>query len=179
MARRVHAYVHRFFRWCVGRDILEESPATDLPKPGVEIARDRVLSDVELAAVWNAAGELAWPFGDAVRLLILTGARREEIGGLRWSEINGETIALRGERTKNGEPRTIPLSLSSTIVLQRLPRIANSERVFTTNGKSSVSGWSRAKGNLDVISGVKDWRIHDLRRTVATGLQKLGFSLFR
>ena len=86
MALRVHAYVHRFFRWCVGRDILEANPATDLPKVSSERKRDRgfvryrVLSDNELAAVWNAARKIGWPFGHATRLLILTGARWEEIG---------------------------------------------------------------------------------------------------
>ena len=109
--------------------------------------------------------------------MILTGARREEIGQLKWSEIKGDLIALDGPRTKNAEPHMIPLSNAASILLQRVPRIANSERVFTTNGKTSVSGWSRAKANLDALSGVKDWRIHDLRRTVATGLQKLGIAL--
>ena len=120
---------------------------------------------------------MGWPFGDIIRLLILTGARRNEIGSLRWSEINGDVASLKGERTKNGEPHNIPLSKGAAIVLQRVPRIANSERVFTTNGKTSVSGWSRAKRKLDELSKVKDWRIHDLRRTVATGLQRLGVNL--
>lgn len=177
MAIRVHAYVHRFFRWCVGRDIVEVNPATDLPKPAAAPARDRVLSDEELAAVWNAAGKIGWPFGDSIRLLILTGARRNEIGQLKWSEIKGDAISLDGARTKNAEPHAIPLSNAAAIVLQRVPRIANSERIFTTNGKTSISGWSRAKVNLDALAGVKDWRIHDLRRTVATGLQKLGVTL--
>jgi integrase len=176
-ARRVHAYVHRFFRWCVGRDIIEANPAADMPKPGSETKRDRVLSDEELTAVWNAAGKLGWPYGDAVRLLILTGARREEIGQLRWSEIKGEGITLEGARTKNGAPQTIPLSLAATTVLQHVPRIANSKQVFAPNGRTAVSGWSRTKVKLDELSGVSDWRIHDLRRTVATGLQKLGVNL--
>jgi integrase len=176
-ARRVHAYVHRFFRWCVGRDIIEANPAADMPKPGRETKRDRVLSDEELTDVWNAAGKLGWPYGDAIRLLILTGARREEIGQLKWSEIEGDLIALEGARTKNAVPQTIPLSLPAATVLQHVPRIAESKRVFTTNGKTAVSGWSRAKSKLDELSGVSDWRIHDLRRTVATGLQKLGVNL--
>jgi integrase len=177
MALRVHAYVHRFFRWCVGRDIIETNPATDLPKPASAKQRDRVLSDEELTAVWKAAGELGWPFGVAIRLLILTGARRNEIGQLKWSEIKGDVIALDGARTKNAEPHTIPLSNAASTILHCVPRIANSEPIFTTNGTTSISAWSRAKRNLDDLSGVKDWRIHDLRRTVATGLQKLGVNL--
>jgi integrase len=135
------------------------------------------LSDDELVAAWTAAGKLGWPFGDAVRLLILTGARREEIGQLKWSEIRGDVIALEGARTKNAEPHNIPLSLAAATLLQRVPRIAGSERVFTTNGKTSVSGWSRVKSRLDQDAGIQDWRLHDLRRTVATGLQRLGVNL--
>jgi integrase len=176
-ARRLHAHLHRFFTWHTGRGKIPFNPMAHLPKPGAETQRERVLNDKELEAVWRAAKEIGWPFGDAVRLLILTGARREEIGGLKWNEIDDDTVNLAGERTKNGEPHTIPLSSAAAIVLQEVPRIANSERVFTTNGKTSVSGWSRAKRNLDELSKVKEWRIHDLRRTVATGLQKLGVNL--
>ena len=118
MALRVHAYVHRFFGWCVGRDIVEANPATDLPKVSGETRRDRVLSDEELIAVWEAAGKIGWPFGDAIRLVILTGARREEIGQLKWSEIRGDLIALKGARTKNAEPHNIPLSLAASILLR-------------------------------------------------------------
>jgi integrase len=176
-ARRLHAHLHRFFTWHTGRGKIPLNPMAHLPKPGTETRRERVLNDKELVAVWRATEEIGWPFGDAVRLLILTGARREEIGGLKWNEIEGDTIKLTGGRTKNGEPQNIPLSTATAIVIQRLPRIANSERVFTTNGKTSVSGWSRAKRNLDDLSKIKNWRIHDLRRTVATGLQRLGVNL--
>ena len=176
-ARRLHAHLHRFFTWHTGRGKIPLNPMAHLPKPGAETKRDRVLSDQELSAVWKAAGEIGWPFGDAIRLLILTGARREEIGGLKWSEIEGDAIKLGGDRTKNAAPHTIPLSVPTTVVLQRIPLIAESERAFTTNGKTSISGWSRAKRQLEEISGVADWRIHDLRRTVATGLQKLGVNL--
>jgi len=174
MARRVQAYVHRLFRWAVGRGIIDANPATDLPKPGAETKRSRVLKDGELAAIWNAADEIGWPFGHAIRLLILTGARRKEIGQLKWSEISGNIIALSSARTKNAEPHTIPLSLAAIDVLQRVPHIAESQLIFTTNGTSSVSGWSKAKAKLDELSNVKGWRIHDLRRTVSTGMNELG-----
>jgi integrase len=177
-ARRLHAHLHRFFTWHTGRGKIPLNPMAHLPKPGEETRRERVLSDKELAEVWNTASKIGWPYGDAVRLLILSGARRSEISDLKWAEIDGYTIRLAGERTKNGEPHSIPLSETATNVLSRVPRIADSERVFTTNGKNSVAGgWARAKRNLDELSGVKDWRIHDVRRTVATGLQKLGVNL--
>ncbi len=180
-ARRVHAHLHRMFRWCVGRGVLEINPMADLPKPGAAIKRDRVLSDTELAAVWKAAADTGWPFGPAIQLLILTGARRDEIGALRWSELHGDIIKLSGERTKNGEPHTIPLSVTAARVIEGLLRIGKSELVFTTTGNTPVSGWSKAKRQLDrsiaKIHSLPEWRIHDLRRTVATGLQRFGVSL--
>src|SRR4029450_12417664 len=94
MARRVMAYVHRLFRWAKSRDLIEANPAADLPKPGRETARDRVLTDSELVAVWNAAVELGWPSGDAVRLLILTGARRAEISELKSTATRSSFLAL-------------------------------------------------------------------------------------
>jgi integrase len=136
-----------------------------------------VLSDDELLAVWRGAEQLGFPFGIAVQLLILTGARREEIGQLKWSEIADNTISLRGTRTKNGEPHDIPLSAPALALLEDVPRIGNSDYIFTTNGKTPISGWSHAKSELDKIASVTDWRIHDLRRVVATGLQKHGTPL--
>lgn len=177
MARRTLAYVHRLFRWAVGRGIVASNPAANLPKPGAEVRRDRVLSDKELKAIWGAADALGVPFGPAIKLLILTGCRREEIGALRWSEITDNTIHLAGDRTKNREKHLIPLSKPSQAILEGVPRIKDVDLVFSTTGETPVSGWSRAKGQLDSLSGVKGWRIHDLRRTVATGLQRLGIRL--
>jgi integrase len=110
-------------------------------------------------------------------MLILTGARREEIGQLRWSEIDNNTIKLAGSRTKNGEPHNIPLSAAACAVLHNLPRIAESDFVFTLDGSHAVSGWSRAKVDLDDLAAIAPWRTHDLRRTAATGLQKLSTPL--
>src|SRR4029450_3715805 len=95
MARRLHSHLHRLFRWAVGRGIIETTPRADAPKPGKAVKRDRVLSAGELKAVWQAAEKTAWPFGPAVRLLILTAARREEIGALGWAEIHGGESPLR------------------------------------------------------------------------------------
>src|SRR5262249_29668905 len=87
LARRCHAHLHRMLRWSVGRGIIETSPMVYLPKPGSEVKRKRVLSDVEIKLVWHAAREIGWPFGYAVKLLLLTCARRDEIGRLQWHEI--------------------------------------------------------------------------------------------
>jgi integrase len=183
MARRLHSHLHRFFRWCVGRGLIEQNPMTDLPKPGDVVKRDRVLSDPEISLVWRAADRMGWPFGPIVQLLILTAARRDEIGALKWSEISSErSIELSGARTKNGEPRSIPLVLLASRILERQPRV--SDFVFSTRGTTPVSGWSKAKTMLDhnvaALNGgapLPSWRLHDLRRTVATAMQRLGVSL--
>jgi integrase len=183
-ACRVQAHLHRLFQWALGRDIVETNPVAGLPKPGDVVKRDRKLTDAELAVVWKAASQTEWPFGPLFRLLILSAARREEIGALRWSEIQGDKIELAGARTKNGEPHTISLSTTAIALVEKLPRIAKAEYVFTTTGETPVSGWSKAKALLDAEvakindgRALPDWRLHDLRRTVATGMQRLGISL--
>jgi integrase len=178
-ARRVHAHVRRFLAWCAERDLIPANPMAGLKKPGREVARERVLTDAELVAVWNAADAVGWPFGPIARLLILTGARRAWIGALRWDEVaaDGTEIRLAGERTKNGEPHAIPLSPTARELVATLPRVGRKpEFAFATRG-TPVSGWSKAKRALDEASGVTGWRLHDLRRTVATGLQRLGQKL--
>jgi integrase len=174
MARRVQANVRRFFRWCIERDIVKIDPMLGLPRVGNGKSRERVLSDDELARVWRTA---EGPFGSVVRLLALTGARREEIAQLKWAEVADGNIKLEGAPTKTGAPRIIPLSAVAQALLHNLPRIAGSDFVFTISGTKPISGWSRPKAELDAKSGVTDWRIHDLRRTVATGMQRLGVTL--
>ena len=180
MARRLHSHLHRLFRWTAGRGIIETNPMADLPKVGAAVKRDRVLSDAELAVVWKAAEKTAWPFGPAYQLLTLCAARRDEIGSLRWSEIHGDEIQLPGERSKSGEPRIIPLSLAAAKLIDTLPHIG--DHVFSPNGRG-ISGWSKAKRALDSTAAklngrpLEPWRLHDLRRTAATGLQRLGIGL--
>jgi integrase len=170
MARRVMAYVHRLFRWSVIRGLLDSNPAADLPKPGREVQRDRVLTDDELKEVWKAAEAVGWPYGSAIQLLILTGARRGEISELRWSEVNGETINLAADRTKNGQAHTVPLSEQAKQILARIPRLAGSEFVF--DRPLSSGAWSQAKKIFP--AKIASWRIHDLRRTASTGMNELG-----
>jgi integrase len=176
-ARRLHAHLHRLFKWSVGRGIIPINPMADLPKPGQETKRERVLSDDELTAVWQGCDGLGWPFGPAIQLLILTGARRGEIGGLRWVEVQDANLRLAGNRAKNAKPHSIPLSAPAKAIIDKQPRVAGSPFVFTTNGRTPISGWTRAKTALDRAVGAESWTIHDIRRTVATGLQRLGVSL--
>jgi integrase len=179
-ANRTLAVVKKLFRWSLGRGYVERDPCAGISKPGDETKRARVLLDNELARVWRAAEAMTYPFGPAVLLLILTGARREEVCAMRWSEVDftAKAWTLPAARTKNGVEHVVPLSDAALSVLEQMPRIGRGEDfVFTTTGKTSVSGWSKAKAALDAACGVAGWTIHDLRRTFATGLAMLGVAL--
>ena len=111
MANRTLAHVKRLFKWAAGRDIIENDPAAHVERPAPETKRDRVLKNDEMAAVWCAAEAMGYPFGHAVQLLMLTGARRQEVLGLSWREIDLDAAEIRlpAERTKIKEGRVIPL----------------------------------------------------------------------
>ena len=131
---------------------------------------------------------VGWPFGPIVRLLILTGARRDEVAQMEWREVDLDRAVwtLPASRSKNRREHTIPLSDMAIDVLRSLPRIERSGLVFTTNARTPVSGFSKAKPALDramaelageEASRIPGWVLHDLRRTVATNLQRLGVRL--
>ena len=140
-------------------------------------SRDRTLSDAELAAVWKSLP--TDQYGAIVKLLLLTGQRREEIGGLRWSEIDHHKalIAFPGERTKNGRPHDVPLADTALAVLEAQPRREGRDRIFGER-EGAFQGWSKAKAALDKViaknGAVLPWRLHDLRCTVATRMSDLG-----
>jgi integrase len=181
MANRVLATMRKFFNWCVNRGILEVSPLAGISPPTRERSRERVLSDKEIANVLAAAQSTPYPFGPIVLLLFLTAQRREEVGGMRWNEIDlkQKIWTIPAERIKNAKGHQVHLSDLAISILNSLPRFVNadgtpSDLVFTSTGKTAFSGYSRAKGIMDKRSGVIDWRLHDIRRTVATELARLG-----
>ena len=169
-ANRVRAFITRFFNWATERDLVTVSAAAALPRPAVEVSRDRVLSREELTAVWQASEEMGFPFGRVVQLLILTAQRRDEVAGMRWSELDLDRArwVISKERAKNGKAHLVHLSPQALAVLSKIPRRDDVDLVFTTTGRSAVSGFSKAKAALDARSEVSDWRLHDLRRTAAT-----------
>jgi integrase len=145
-ANRTFAAVRKFFNWCVARDILAASPCAGVKPPTSERARDRVLSDDELRLVWTAADKLGGTFGPLVKLLALTGQRRDEVARMRWDELDLDTRlwTLPRARTKNNQPHEVPLSKAALTVLQNVPRIAGSPFVLAANGGASpVSGYSK------------------------------------
>jgi len=178
-ANRVFAVLRQLFNWSLDRDLVKVSP---MPRraPALEQQRDRVLDDDEIRLVWKALDQIGGNFGAVGRLLLLTGARRDEIAEGVWSEIDLETRTwtIPGARTKNGQPHEIPLSDAAVDILRRLPRVTSKQGyVFTTSGHVPLRGFSGFKPKADAMSGVTGWTFHDLRRTVATNLQKLGVRL--
>jgi integrase len=179
-ANRTLAALSKFFNWLVARDVLAFSPVAGVEPPHKEEERTRILSDDELRAVWFAC-EDEGPSGQALRLLIRTGTRRSEAGELSWSEINKDEQVweLPAERAKNGQACNIPLSSQAWDLIQAQPQIAGCPYVFTSNGTTAVNNWDKVKHRVSVKAGIAadSWRLHDLRRTAASGMQKLGIQV--
>lgn len=178
-ANRTRAYLRAFTGWAARRDYISEDIGFALEAAGREMPRDRVLSLQEVQAIYHATFELGSLFGPLFRLLILTGQRRGEIAGLRWANVSFERqcIELRGVQTKNTRPHITHLSEPALEELRELHEMRNgSEFVFTTTGKTPTSGISKAKARLDRLlgDGFEHWRLHDLRRAMATALAGAG-----
>ena len=163
-----------FLRWCVGRAVLDQSPAEGIPLPSKEVARDRVLDDKELAQVVLAARQIGGPYGGIVELLALTGQRREEVARLTWEELDlvQRVWTIPKSRTKNAKVHLVHLSDQAVAVLNRAER--RGPLVFSVFGTKPFQEFSRAKRSLDQLSGVSGWRLHDLRRTCVSGMARLG-----
>jgi integrase len=164
-----------FFRWCVGRAVIDFSPAEGVQSNWREVSRDRVLTDQELAAVILAARHMPWPYGGIVQFLALTGQRREEVAQLKWHEIDAQarTWCMPAERTKNGRAHIIHLSEPAWAVISE--HLGEPEGyVFATSRGKNFQSFKEAKRTLDRLCGVGGWRLHDLRRTVVSGMARLG-----
>jgi integrase len=168
---RLRSALSAFFSWCVTEGLLEANPVQGTAKANENGSRERVLSREELRQLWRSLGDE--PFSDVVRLLLLTGQRRNEIGKLQWSEIDlgRKLVVLTPGRTKNGRQHEIPLSAQAVKILERMPRRNSSDFLF---GRRGFSDWAVAKTKLDRHAGIAPWRIHDLRRSCATGMAELG-----
>jgi integrase len=196
-ANRIFALLMR--NWATSNVAGDRSPSGDQTVLSVETRRDRALSDDEIRLAWNAFGRIGWPFGPIGKLLLLTGARRDEIGSARWSEIDfdSKTWTVAKERSETGVARQIPLSDMAMRIIEDLPRSEGEDGlVFSTTGRTPVSGFSRAKAAVDkamldmmreetsarggdpsLVRATAHWTLPDLRRTVATNLQRLGLKL--
>ncbi|ANK79995.1 MAG: hypothetical protein TEF_03720 [Rhizobiales bacterium NRL2] len=203
---RVLANVRRLFAWAVERGLIETSPVTGVKPPAKEQARDRVLTDDELRAFLVACDKAGPPFGAVFRLLLLTGQRRDEVVSAAWSEfdLREKLWRLPGERTKNGKPHDVPLSQAAVELIAELESKDHSTLLFpawfvrddqSEEKERPVSGFGRAKNRVDAAMlaelqrmaerrgddpakiALMPWRIHDLRRTAASGMARLGVGI--
>jgi integrase len=178
-ARLFRAYMSKFFNWCIAKRLIRENPARGVPlasEPS-DFKRDRALPLPELRAVIDAVDKMEQPWRGYMWLLILTGQRRGETAKTKWSDLvlSGDKPVwhIPGENAKNRQSHDVPLSTEALAVITSMGRIG--EYVFTTNGKVPIAGFPKIKGALDKAVAdagvkIKPWRIHDLRRSVATGM---------
>jgi integrase len=166
--------IKTFLRWCVGRAVLDQSPAEGVPLPAKEVARDRVLDDEELARIVLAARQIGGPYGSIVEFLALTGQRREEVARLPWEELDlaRRIWTIPKSRTKNAKAHVVHLSGEALAVVKRTDQ--RGPLVFSLLGTKPFQEFSRAKRVLDQLSGVTGWRVHDLLRTCVSGMARLG-----
>lgn len=197
-ANRALSIIKTMFKWAVQRDIIEANPAADVSAPSPQKSRDRVLTDDELFAVWRAAEKIGWPFGSWLKLAILTGQRKSEVAGIRRSEIDERkaTWTIPGPRAKNGKAHLVPLSRQSLAALSECtPATSGEGFILTTTGDTPIAGFSKAKHQIDALMldelralaeqrgddpsqvALAPWRLHDLRRTMATRMPALGVTL--
>jgi integrase len=177
-ARHMFACLSKMFSWLVQQRRVEANPCIGVHRPDASSKRERVLTDAEIVKLWAATEKLGAPFGPVIRLLLLTGCRLNEIAGLRWEEVGADALTIPGSRTKNHRDHVVPLSKAAREVLAGVKRLPGSELVFSTTLVTPVSGWSRTKRRIDRLMGdVPPWRIHDLRRTAATGMARAGADL--
>lgn len=195
-ASLVFATLRRLFNWAIEREDIEQSPLTGMKAPPLPTSRDRVLSDEELRLVWLAADSLGYPAGAWIRLLVLTGARRTEAAALDWAELDRAAAlwTLPAGRSKNARVALNPLSEAALGLLEEIARRLRPDgkwptggAVFPTRDGTPIVGYSKIKLRLDKavtklaeaegVPAPTPWRLHDLRRTLATGLQRLGTRL--
>jgi integrase len=171
-ARSVHSALSLLFKWALDerfdRDT-KNNPCRLVSRPGQAASRDRVLSDAEIRTFWAATDQIGEPFAALNKLLLLTGCRREEVAGMRWSELSDDrsTWTIPSSRTKNWREHVVPLPPLAREIIASVPRVEG-DFVFTTTGRSFFSGFSRVKQRLDALmDGAPPWRLHDLRRSCA------------
>jgi integrase len=186
-ANRVRAYLNKFLSWCVERDIIKQSPAMGVKPAAKEKSRDRVLTDQEIKWFWLACTVEGQPWGHLGKMLLLTGQRLGEVVNMTDGEITDDLWHLTADRTKNGRAHDIALSEAARDVLGAVERVkGQAGYVFTTNGASALQGYHKGRNHIakrmaEIASHeageameIPHWTFHDLRRTAATGMARLG-----
>jgi integrase len=189
-SNRVRAYLNKFLNWCVERDILAMNPAIGVKPVAKEVSRDRVLSDDEIRWFWQACEAIKQPWGPMGKLLLLTGQRLNEVACMTESEASGSIWHLPAERTKNGRAHDVPLSDAARSVLDEIEQVKGGRGLYhTTTGETPLSGFHKgkrhiadqmqaiAKSEVGEAVNIPHWTFHDLRRTAATGMARLGIAV--
>jgi integrase len=184
-AHHIFSYASRMWNWAIENDYCEQTPCAGMrPKRliGEKRPRVRVLSDRELRALWVVSGQLGYPYGSCVRLIMLTGQRRSEVAEARWSEIDldaGEWL-IPAERMKSGAAHLVPLSGAALELITGLPRFESGDHLFSyKHGRTPLGGFSTSKARLDTLMAQElgaappEWVLHDIRRTVRTRMSAL------
>jgi integrase len=170
LANRVKAVLSRFFGWLCERDVIAASPCVGVKSPSKEVVRDRVLADDELRRLWLASDAVGGNAGAYTKLLILTGQRRSEIAGLKWSEVGEDVLALPSERMKGKQAHVVPLSTQAAAIIATQPKADD----FVL-GRALGWHFHHVKQALDAHMGdTSKWVIHDIRRSVASGMARIG-----
>lgn len=176
VASKARAALSAVFVWAMRMGIAEHNVVIGTQEPKGGTPRERVLSDDELRRVWLACGDD--DYGRIIRLLILLGQRRQEIGGMAWSELDLESPQsswrLPAERSKNARPHVLPLLPTAVAIIRGVPRMASRTRLFGMHAACGFAGWDKGKRALHARSGVTGWTPHDLRRTLSTRLHDMG-----
>ncbi len=178
IAREVRKHVVAMFNWAHDRDEVGVNVLAGMKRKDLAYGeRERVLSMDELKAIWAAADKMGYPFGPMVRLLILTAQRRAEIAGLErgWLLPDQQAFEVPASHYKTDRPQVVPLSAPALAIVEALPKWNGGDFLLsTTAGRVPVSGFSKAKARIDTLSGVEGWTLHDLRRSAATHMERLG-----
>ena len=179
-ARVMLSCLSKMFGWLVQHRRVSQNPCKEVHRPEASRARDRVLTDAEIVKFWRATDAQRKEFSALLKLLLLTGCRLNEVAGITRAELgddDGATWNIPGARTKNKRPHVVPLAPLAREILNSVRSIAGEAGlVFTTTGRSPVSGWSKIKRRLDEAMKIPTWRLHDLRRTAATGMAEIGIA---
>jgi integrase len=173
-ARVMLSCLSKMFSWLVQHRRVSQNPCKDVHRPEASRARDRVLTDTEIVKFWRATEADPMEFSALLKLLLLTGCRLNEVAGMTRAELSddGATWNIPGARTKNKRPHVVPLAP----LARKMVGSGSEGFVFTTTGRSPVSGWSKIKRRLDEAMKIPPWRLHDLRRTAATGMAEIGIA---
>ena len=173
-AGRARSTLSAFYVWAIGAGLAESNPVVGTNKPEDSAPRERILSNAELVSIWSACHDRG--YGRIVKLLTLTGARREEVGAMTLSELDLDagTWTIPAARAKNGREHVLPLSPAALAIIGEVERVPGRAHLFGGEVDRGFQRWSAAKRELDKRAGVTGWTVHDLRRTAATRMADLG-----